>query len=676
MSHDATAFVENLQDATTASMWCDVIAATSGKTAVAVDVDAVDAVLDGGRAEMAESAERADVDFEHTRVRISDMWQTTSATSARAASSDMSSRKRAELHAALRDSARTDAASLPARFKAWLGVRPGEQQRLFEEEVRAEHPDKSERQIASVARAKIANLQRQKKSVHERRVSNDHVASILARASIVNKDADALKLLREIELQRVTDECGGKKRQVAHRMKEFDLSMDLCRNEYRANTANGDEIARKLVERTRRLRGPDRELVVADTPAKSEAVAGLVRSTNSYLASYATAASNGDQLRNSHFQEFGHALVDSVNAHLQLVRAAPDDSVFFGQRSYATPVHAMLDLLEETGARHLDKGPVISVDAVVRFMRAALDERAESRADIDRALVEMYDLESASRVHDALVAVGVESADASAALVCGVSPSHSQVIAALFEFVDAERFQAARDDARESAPVSRQRAAPDDGDSVLSAAKQAVLSLPRVSRSHLTEFMREPSRHELSCERPCMRDSSCVGTMLGTTSATLGAALGASSITGGVRDNSGLILREYLSVEQARDLELEGTLPARRQMCVLCARYTVTQVFHSYTQQRDNLGAKARTHCEILQPFSVITDVDGEYSADCCLPTVFDSVYPSVVLAPWPAFSFADYTVVRTTVDGQSLRCVLESDSMVFRLCSANKQPT
>ncbi len=594
---------------------------------------------------------------------IADVWRTESTVAANATSTEMSQSDRANLYAELRADADTSEFTLKDRFKRWLKVNPGEYHRLVAAEVRAEFPGKSAKQVNSLAMSRIHAEERGKGSVHERRVSDDQVARLLTRAYIVSRDESAHKLLREIELVRVTDECRGRQRAVKQRMKEFDAAIELCQREHAKNTADHDAIAAILVERTRRLQGPDTEMVAATVPPKQATALSMMNSSNVYLAEHAKGDESGDSMRRSHLASMARSLLNSVSAHVQLVNAAPDDAVFFGRKTYSHPVYAMTALMEETRVQDLDSGPVISTDAILRYMHASLQLRNESQTDIDRALASMFDVAAFDSVRNALVRIGVSPGDAEVALVCGVSPKHSQVVSQMFDFVVAEQFEAAREAARQAKGGRRTRQkvtdAADDGSAMSSRAKQAALSIETISRNHILDYLREPARNS-PWERPCLRRSSCVCQLLGS--------------GGSVKD--GFTAREFLTPRQWRKFEEEDELPADSQLCFLCALDFVTRASMAYMQQSGALGAKVHTDFELLQPYAVRVGMDGEYNASACLPTVVNCTVPTGIVLPFPAFVRANYRLTRQNVNGENLRAVIESDALVFGLGSVRIQPT
>ena len=88
--------------------------------------------------------------------------------------------------------------------------------------------------------------------------------------------------------------------------------------------------------------------------------------------------------------------------------------------------------------------------------------------------------------------------------------------------------------------------------------------------------------------------------------------------TDGMRgvDDSLVIMREYLSPADVERHQRTGQLPDPPQFCVMCDRWLVTLL----VKARDTNNGNARL-CTLgqLGRHSVLTDMEGEYDATCCL---------------------------------------------------------
>lgn len=638
-------------------------------------------------------------------------------------------RKRNELYVALRPESNgvQKVVSLSDRFKRWLGVRPGEQQRVLEDEVRDEQPEWSDRRVEREARVRLQKMEEDKKAVHEREVNDDKIVRILMRAHLRADDKEALALLREFEEQRVRDESGRDKREVERRMCEFDTALQACREEVRrVGGQTAEEAAAVMMDRMRSLQaatsdGEQRAAALGKSLSASMGVNvnDLVQSANAFVGEYvAELADDPDDVCRAHVESLAKDLLAAVSQTARLVQVAPPDAVFFTNQeletgdddddegseerrsarsglSYAHPIDAMCAMLERSSAHEIDGGAPLDAAALTRYMHQWRRVQNESQMDIDRELANIYRVQEFDALREALHKIGVSDEQAESVLTCGVNSRHSAVVSAMVAFIESERFEEAREAARQisrSAMTAKERrerrdAVADDDDDVSAGeeksahpmaawAARAALSLPICTRNYLRDYLRAPHPSDEYLELPCLNGQRCICLRLNESFPPLGTAAqrsGGADETG-ARTRPGFVCRQFLLPEQQRALYSTGQQPPHRQLCLLCNRRTTTKLFYERQRQRDILPER-EAGIELLQNHSVLTDSAGEYDLSACLTTTFDEVHMTGICKPFVAYNAAHYRHATTVVHGTRLPCLIESDVLDFRPRSASKPP-
>lgn len=112
-----------------------------------------------------------------------------------------------------------------------------------------------------------------------------------------------------------------------------------------------------------------------------------------------------------------------------------------------------------------------------------------------------------------------------------------------------------------------------------------------VNREYENEFLREPK----SNERPCVKNSECEGHFITN-----------------VETGKGFTLREFLKPSQYKLFLETNKLPETQQMCLMCRRAAVAQLYISY--RSDNINTNS-----LISDFRNYAGVVGEYSLKQCL---------------------------------------------------------
>jgi hypothetical protein len=596
--------------------------------------------------------------------------------------------------------------TIDARFKAWLGVRPGATQNELEAALREKHPDERPSRISGMARVQMLADERKKKSAYQIHVSDDKMQQMLMRAFTTKGDKEAGDILiqfreRQIRLQSSnSDEANRRLNDV-----RLEMTSALENAQKLAKTPASLTAAKAMQEDASQetpltVKGFDR---ATGNPVSAEGVIiepgihGSAEFLRAYNQDLSTAP---ERVRESHCTAMANEVMSSINLMAELLAVAPPDAVFDPTgESTGDAIDNLYALLQNTNndAENDDdnsspKMGRLSSDTLHLYMEQWQRVQSESQSDIDRELARAHKHQEVEAIVTQLTKIGVEEAQVRSDLSFGVRPEMSEVYKAITSVAHDEKYAAAKAEAEE---ISKLRQKFDQQATAMAreANKQAAesgkiggekmtkelalklilensaRSLPEIDRAYRQQFLREPAGAEFF-ERPCLWGEMCVARTKRTVFPMQQLHANLAGTSGGSKAvNSGFICREFLLPAQLAEVRATNKLPETIRPCLACNIYYTTRHCMGFAQQKQ--GCEMRMPLTLLQDHCVITDQAGEYAKECTLQHLFGNRLPTGIVRPFQAWSDGNYAYSYTICHGKRLRCLVETDASVFRLPSA-----
>lgn len=576
------------------------------------------------------------------------------------------------------------------RLKAWLGVRPGATQNELEAELRAKYPNERPSQITARAQTQMAEKERKKKSAYQLHVSDDKIQAMLLRAFTENNDEEAGDIYvkfreHQIRLQAASPE------EAERRMQEMRLEMrarvEAARHQQRellANEMQEDTLARETQLEIKRLDRATGNPVTAEGVVVEPGIHGAADFLRAYNQDLAAAP---EKVRMSHCAAMVDELMSAINLMAELLAVAPPDAVFDVENAEGDAIDNLYELLR-TDHNEENRLANLSSETLHLYLDQWHRVQSESQSDIDRELVRAHKHSERDSVVASLKKTGLPSDQIEADMAFGVAPGASQVYQAIAELAHYEKFAIAVEEATEAAKLRQKldqqatalareanRDLPAGAPRVTKEMSRemmfesALRMLPIVEREYIAQFLCEPAGPEF-LERPCLFGEDCVARVKRSvfplqqlhTNTTGGAGIKAV--------NSGFVCREFLLPSQLAEARDTNRLPDTIRMCLLCNIYRTSQNVMQFSQQK--IGCEEREPIVILQDHQVITNQVGEYAKEAMLPYTFGNRRSTGIVRPFLAYSDGNYAYSHTVRHGKRLRCVVETDTPVFRLPSAS----
>lgn len=577
--------------------------------------------------------------------------------------------------------------ALAKRFKRFLGVEPGSVILELEREVRKKKPNATQRQVSDEARVELKKLLRNFRLAWQRSLPDAKILELLQR----DKSDEAKTILRLYQNRQARYESTDAE-SLALRHSDIAIKdrahadQARRREEYikgRSRLVNGEEDQRLVALES--LREPEMQVATIEPSVDGQALVERnamrqiiepgVHDMANFVSAYASNKSRSSELhRGDLAEQLQRQIVDALNMHVKMLSIAPPDAQFTrdGERSCGNATEDLCRLLK----RALP-GEEISYEALVAYRRFWDENRPETPIDVNRALATSYHAYDENRIIEVMRKFGVPEDRVRADLAYGSRPDNNEVLRIVMQAIDNDLFKRtqsqAMDDTDLDRRVNRARARamgtskksrmPKTTTLVLKTLGETPLDpvanpaiaidMEECQRSYLQRFMREPLGPEYG-ELECANGNNCVCNVL---------AANYPEMCSSQRKGSGFICMQFLLPSELEAYRATGKLPASRKLCVLCMRAVVT---FAYLDSIRN-GTEPRLP---LHDWCVKIDQEGEYDASAILEMTQGQGKLCGIVAPFVKFNACDYVYRQVKAGNRSVRGMLETNSLDFRLSS------
>jgi hypothetical protein len=602
------------------------------------------------------------------------------------------------------------------RYKAWLGVRPGITQNELEAELREEHPSERPSRISGMARTQMAAEERKKTSAFQTHVSDDKVQNMLLQAYTHRGDIEARDIYvefrkRQIQLQATSAQEA--QQRTEEMLVELEARVEAARKQSTKADALSAAAAMQSVaanETRTAVAGVD-ERTGNQVTAEGVPVESGVHGHGVYLRAYnQDLSAPPEKIRASHCAAMVSELMSAINLMAEMLTVAPPDAVFDKDDTRSgDAIDNLYEMLQE-GDSDNDVGR-LSSETLHLYIDHWQHVQAESQSDIDRELVRAHRHEEREAVVAKMSEAGVSAAQISTDLAFGVRPEMSQIYRAIAAVAHKDQFALARSEAAEISKFQQRldqqatamareinRNAAEEAAAANSAASDgpsakhrkiidkdgamslifeaAARRLPVTTRRYRADFLREPAGPEF-LERQCVKGDLCVARVKRSVFPAQSHTQQATSAGGSTKlVNNGFICREFLLPAQLAEAEATGKLPTTIRMCLLCNVYYTSQSVAQYAEQPE--GCEERETFELLQDHCIKVGEAGEYTPESSLTLTYrkGKNKKPILLRHSQAYNDGNWVYSHTERHGKRLKCVVETDGVVFRLPSSSATPT